>query len=158
MENLLSKEEMNAVINGDHGNVFAVLGIHRDKGSKEVFIRTYQPNTKSVELLKKDGSSLGMMTKLDKRGFYQINLGQIENFPYKFRIENDRGDFYEQEDAYRFSSILGDIDIYLLAEGNHLDMYKKHRRACAGNGWRARCQFCRLGAECQTCFRCRKFQ
>ena len=125
MENLLSKEEMNAVINGDHGNVFAVLGIHRDKGSKEVFIRTYQPNTKSVELLKKDGSSLGMMTKLDKRGFYQINLGQIENFPYKFRIENDRGDFYEQEDAYRFSSILGDIDIYLLAEGNHLDMYKK---------------------------------
>lgn len=130
MENLLSKEEMNAVINGDHGNVFAVLGIHRDKGSKEVFIRTYQPNTKSVELLKKDGSSLGMMTKLDKRGFYQINLGQIENFPYKFRIENDRGDFCEQEDAYRFSSILGDIDIYLFAEGNHLDMYKNSARMC----------------------------
>lgn len=36
MENLLSKEEMEAVINGDHGNVFAVLGIHKDKGSKEV--------------------------------------------------------------------------------------------------------------------------
>ena len=157
MENLLSKEEMNAVINGDHGNVFAVLGIHRDKGSKEVFIRTYQPNTKSVELLKKDGSSLGMMTKLDKRGFYQINLGQIENFPYKFRIENDRGDFYEQEDAYRFSSILGDIDIYLLAEGNHLDMYKKlgaHVQEMDG----VRGVSCRLGAECQTCFRCRKFQ
>ena len=104
---------------------FAVLGIHRDKGSKEVFIRTYQPNTKSVELLKKDGSSLGKMSKLDNRGFYQINLGQIENFAYKFRIENDKGQVYELEDAYRFSSILGDIDIYLLAEGNHLDMYKK---------------------------------
>ena len=38
---------------------FAVLGIHRDKGKEEVFIRTYQPNTKSVELLKKDGSSFG---------------------------------------------------------------------------------------------------
>ena len=101
MENLLSKEEMNAVINGDHGNVFAVLGIHRDKGSKEVFIRTYQPNTKSVELLKKDGSSLGKMSKLDNRGFYQINLGQIENFAYKFRIENDKGQVYELEDAYR---------------------------------------------------------
>ena len=125
MENLLSKEEMEAVINGDHGNVFAVLGIHKDKGSKEVFIRTYQPNTRSVELLKKDGTSLGQMTKLDERGFYQINLGAIENFPYKFRIENDNGTVYEQEDAYRFSSILGDIDVYLLAEGNHLEMYKK---------------------------------
>ena len=37
MDNLLSKEEMQAVIDGNHGNVFAVLGIHRDKGSKKVF-------------------------------------------------------------------------------------------------------------------------
>ena len=35
MENLLSKEEMEAIITGNHGNVFAVLGIHRDKGSKK---------------------------------------------------------------------------------------------------------------------------
>ncbi len=81
MEYLLSKEEMQAVINGDHGNVFAVLGIHRDKGSKEVFIRAYQPNTRSIEVLKNDGTSLGMMTKLDDRGFYQINLGVGEISP-----------------------------------------------------------------------------
>ena len=73
---LLPKEEMEAVINGDHGNVFAVLGIHKNKGSKEVFIRTYQPHSKSIELLDSEGKSLGFMTKLDDRGFYQINLGQ----------------------------------------------------------------------------------
>ena len=84
MENLLSKEEMNAVINGDHGNVFAVLGIHRDKGSKNVFIRAYMPKTNSIELLDENNNSLGMMTKLDSRGFYQINLGAIENFKYNF--------------------------------------------------------------------------
>ena len=125
MENLLSKEELEAVINGDHGNVFAVLGIHKDKGSKEVFIRTYLPHTNKIELLDSRGNSLGLMTKIDDRGFYQINLGKIENFAYKFRIENDMGVTYEAEDPYRFPSILGDMDIYLLAEGNHLDMYKK---------------------------------
>ena len=125
MENLLSKEEMEAVINGDHSNPFAVLGIHKDKGSKEVFIRAYQPNSRSMELLDNNGLSLGMMSKLDDRGFFQINLGPRENFAYRFRIENDRGDFYEKEDSYRFPSILGDIDLYLLAEGNHLDMYQK---------------------------------
>ena len=125
MENLLSKEEMEAIIEGDHGNVFAVLGIHKDKGSKSVFIRTYQPNTRSVEVIKKeDGSSLGFMEKLDPRGFYQINLGACDNFAYKFRIENDKGDIYEAEDVYRFNPTLGDIDVYLLAEGNHLNMYK----------------------------------
>lgn len=125
MENLLSKEEMEAIIVGDHGNAFAVLGIHKNKGSKDVFVRAYQPNTKSIELLKDDNTSLGFMTKLDERGFYQINLGSMENFSYKFKIENDLGEIYIKEDSYRFPSILGDIDIYLLAEGNHLDMYKK---------------------------------
>lgn len=125
MENLLSKEEMQAIINGDHGNVFSVLGIHRDKGSKEVFIRAYHPNTKSIELIKNDGTSLGQMTKLDERGFYQINLGQLENFAYKFKIENDLGNTYIQDDPYRFQSNIGDIDVYLFSEGNHLDMYKK---------------------------------
>ena len=125
MENLLSKEEMEAVITGNHGNVFAVLGIHKDKGSKEVFIRTYQPHAKSVELLKYDDSSLGFLTKLDDRGFFQINVGAVDNFPYRFRIENDLGQFYLKEDEYRFHSVLGDIDVYLLAEGNHLEMYKK---------------------------------
>ena len=125
MENLLSKEEMEAVINGDHSNVFSVLGIHKDKGSKEIFIRAYQPNARSIELLGKDGTSFGIMTKLDNRGFFQINLGTVENVPHKFKIENDFGHFYEAEDIYSFPAILGDIDLYLMGEGNHLEMYKK---------------------------------
>ncbi len=125
MQNLLSKEEMEAIINGDHGNVFAVLGIHRDKGSKESFIRTYLPKSSSIEVLARDGSSRGIMTKLDDRGFYQIDLGATDDYDYKFRITNDKGDTYIAEDTYRFTPTLGDVDIYLLAEGNHLDMYKK---------------------------------
>ncbi len=125
MENLLSKEELNAVIQGNHSNPFAVLGIHKNKGTKEVYIRTYLPQTKKIELLKKDGSSLGEMTKLDDRGFYQINLGAIENFSYKYKVSYNDGNEFIKEDPYRFPSIFGDIDLYLLAEGNHLNMYKK---------------------------------
>ena len=94
MENLLSKTEMETIINGDHSNIFSVLGIHKDKGSKEVFIRAYIPHAVSVEVLKYDDSSVGFMHKLDDRGFFQINLGAIENFPYRFRVENDNGHKY----------------------------------------------------------------
>ncbi|MFI3241297.1 MAG: 1,4-alpha-glucan branching protein GlgB [Alphaproteobacteria bacterium] len=125
MENLLSKEELNAIIDGDHSNPFSVLGIHKNKGTKEVYIRAYVPNTKSVELLKKDDTSLGYMERLDDRGFYQINLGAIENFSYKFKATYNDDNVCIKEDPYRFPSIFGDIDLYLLAEGNHLDMYKK---------------------------------
>ena len=123
MENLLSKEEMEAVINGDHGNVFAVLGIHKDKGSKEVFIRAYQPHSKAIELIDNNNQSLGFMNCLDPRGFYQINLGPRENFAYRFRITGDMDNVWEAEDPYRFPSVLGDMDVYLLAEGNHLEFY-----------------------------------
>ena len=125
MENLLSQDEMNAIIDGNHSNVFAVLGIHRDKGSKEIFIRTYQPNSQKVELLDYENKFIGEMLRLDDRGFYQINLGKKQNFKYRFRITNDLGAVYIVEDVYRFEPTLGDIDMYLFSEGNHHDIYKK---------------------------------
>lgn len=125
MKNMLSNSEMEAIINSDYENVFSVLGIHKDKGTKDVYIRTFQPNTNSVEVINNDGVSKGVMTKLDERGFYQINLGAIEPFQYKFKITNDIGVVYIKEDIYRFPATLGDIDIYLLGEGNHLELYKK---------------------------------
>ena len=125
MDNLLSKEEIDAIINGNHGNVFAVLGIHRDKGSKKVFIRAFNPFAQSMEVLNADNQSLGQMTKLDDRGFFQINFDITTDFKYKFRVLNDKGQTYIEQDAYRFPSTIGDIDEYLFAQGNHREIYKK---------------------------------
>ena len=115
MDNMLPKEEIEAIINGDHGNVFAVLGIHRDKGSKKIFIRAYQPFASAIEVIDDQKKSLGKMLKLDERGFFQINLDKTEYFTYKFKITNDKGNVYEAEDVYRFPSVIGDIDEYLFA-------------------------------------------
>ena len=125
MDNMLSKEEINAIVNGDHGNVFAVLGIHRDKGSKKIFIRAFQPFAKSIEVIDLNGKSLGQMNKIDDRGFFQLNFDVTSDFPYKFRIVNDQDCVYEAEDTYRFPSSIGDIDEYLFAQGNHREIYKK---------------------------------
>ena len=125
MENLLPKEEIDAIINGDHSNVFAVLGIHRNKGTKKVFIRSFQPFASKMEVIDAKGKTLGQMQKLDERGFFQLNTEKTEGFEYKFRITNDKGNVYVAEDTYRFSSFIGDIDEYLFAQGNHRDIYKK---------------------------------
>lgn len=125
MDNMLSKEEITAIVEGNHGNVFAVLGIHRNKGSKKVFIRAYQPFASSIEVVDEQGASLGLMEKIDERGFFQINFDRTEDFVYHFRITNDKGQVYEAEDTYHFPSTIGDIDEYLFAQGNHRDIYKK---------------------------------
>ena len=123
MKNLLSFQEMDAVINGCHDNVFAVLGQHRDKGSKNIFIRAFLPYTKSVELLSQDGKNLGQMEKLDERGFYQMEFGAVSDFKYRFLITYDNGQKQEKEDPYSFMPTLGDIDEYLFAEGTHHKIY-----------------------------------
>lgn len=126
MENLLSKTEVDALVTGVHDNVFSRLGIHRDKGSKNIFIRAFLPHAKTVEVLdKRDGKSLGFMQTIDDRGLFQIGVEEKQNFPYKFRIQNDINETYEAEDVYRFLPTLGDMDVYLFGEGNHLEMYKK---------------------------------
>ena len=88
---------------------FAVLGIHRDKGSKNVFIRAWQPHAGSIEVLDRQGNSCGMMDCLDQRGFFLFRSPSAsgENFSYRFKIENDRGEVYEAEDTYRFQPTLG---------------------------------------------------
>ena len=112
MKNLLSKSEMECIIDGNYENVMAVLGIHKDKGSKEVYIRAFKPNAKAIELLDYDNNSLGMMTKLHDGGFFQINLGVLntDGFKHRFKIINHDGNEYIEEDIYSFPSILGDID------------------------------------------------
>lgn len=125
MDNMLSKEEISAIVNGDHGNVFAVLGIHRNKGTKKIFIRAYQPFAQMIEVIDLEGNVLEKMKKVDERGFFQANFDKSEEFAYKFRIVNDKGATYEAEDTYRFPATIGDIDEYLFAQGNHREIYKK---------------------------------
>lgn len=125
MDNLLSGKEIEAIVDGDHSNVFAVLGMHRDKGSKKIFIRAFQPFAQNIDIIDRQGHIIGKMQKLHERGFFQFNSSETKEFAYKFRITNDRGHIYEAEDIYRFASTLGDIDKYLFAQGNHHEIYKK---------------------------------
>ena len=125
MDNMLSKEETDAIVNGNHGNVFAVLGIHRDKGSKKVFVRVFNPFAIDIEIIDKKEKHLKKMVKVDERGLFQANFDKTTDFAYKLKITNDRGEVYVADDAYSFPSTFGDIDEYLFAQGNHREIYKK---------------------------------
>ena len=83
MDNMLAKEEIDAIVDGNHGNVFAVLGIHRDKGTKKVFIRVFNPFASEIEVIDVSGKMLGKMSKVDERGLFQILLAHpLHLMPY----------------------------------------------------------------------------
>ncbi len=106
-----------ALVQGRHGDPFAVLGPHACEGARVV--RAFVPDADAVEVVSHDtGAVLGRLSCTHPAGFWS---GGVEGgSSYRLRI-HERGAVRDIEDAYRFPPILGEIDIYLLAEGRHRD-------------------------------------
>ncbi|HEX6142155.1 MAG TPA: 1,4-alpha-glucan branching protein GlgB [Geminicoccaceae bacterium] len=112
-----------ALVRGDHGDPFAALGMH-PAGRKGVVVRVFRPDAGRAWVLRADGSTLGEMSRLHPEGFFVADFPKEGPFPYRLRFESGPHQ-WEADDPYRFPPILGEIDVHLLAEGSHLELYRK---------------------------------
>jgi|HigsolmetaAR203D_1030402.scaffolds.fasta_scaffold00512_9 1,4-alpha-glucan branching enzyme len=120
-----ARPEVDAIVRADHGDPFAVLGLHEDPGGRLV-LRCMLPRAKTVRAVDpSDGSTLAELERIHPEGFFEgIVPGRRERFAYRFRVDLPEGEV-EIEDPYRFGPWLGQLDVHLLAEGNHLRNYDK---------------------------------
>lgn len=105
--------QIDAVARGEHGDPFAVLGPHPSKDGWEV--RTVQPQAASVEVVGLDGERLASMRRVHQDGVYEARVDGAQA-PYRLAVE-EGGARRVVEDPYRFASLLGEVDRYLLGEG-----------------------------------------
>jgi 1,4-alpha-glucan branching enzyme len=122
---------LEAVLHGRLDNPFSFFGPHQ-WGDKTV-IRTFQPGARGVDIVsRKEGNDaggelLGSLYNVNQTGLF---AGIIPNLPgdrqYLLRITWPGGDGIDTiqyvEDPYRFDLLLGEIDLYLFAEGTHRDL------------------------------------
>ncbi len=121
-----------AVVRGDCGDPFAVLGRHRDGRRGETTLRVFLPDAHSVVAIDRmDGSVICALDRIHEAGLWEAILPRAHaTTPYRLHADMPGGPF-EFEDAYRFPPILGELDVHLLAEGSHLENYERlgaHRR------------------------------
>ncbi len=111
--------DLDALIRAEHRDPFSILGPHGDGGSGQ-YVRAYLPAALSVRLLARDdGRELGEMEMSEVPGFF---FGHLEHpQPYLLKI-NWAGGEQITEDPYSFGPLLGEMDLYLFAEGNHRDL------------------------------------
>jgi 1,4-alpha-glucan branching enzyme len=58
-------------------------------------------------------------------GFFSATAADRKE-PFRYRLRISRGAIEQEfDDIYRFPPVLGELDTYLLAEGNHLASYRK---------------------------------
>ncbi|MDH0744957.1 1,4-alpha-glucan branching protein GlgB [Pseudomonas sp. GD03842] len=111
--------DMDALIRAEHRDPFSMLGPHSDGKDGQV-IRAYLPNALAVRVLSRDGErDLGELKMSDKPGFFAGHFAVRE--PYLLKINWATGEQIT-EDPYSFGQLLGEMDLYLFAEGNHRDL------------------------------------
>lgn len=113
-------ETLAALAEGRHGDPFAQLGVHNVAGKR--VLRTLQPQASAVSLIDTSGDVLGEMERLGQTGLFVVTMPPRMRH-YRLRISLPDGGCYDIEDAYRFPSTLGEIDLYLLGEGSHRNIY-----------------------------------
>ena len=118
IEDLPALSDINAIVRAEHGDPFSILGPHHVPGG--LAVRCFIPDAISVHLIDpRTGERLATLEKVHAEGFWS---GGIKGSPrYLFRVNSD-GTIWETEDAYGFPLLLGDLDIYLIAEGRHWEL------------------------------------
>ena len=118
------------IVHADHGDPFAVLGMHKAgrKGSETVVVRCFLPQARSVSVVDSaTGKVVADLARVREEGFFAGEVkGRKEAFGYRLRLQpHGDGETHDIEDPYRFGPVLGELDIHLLVEGNHLRAFEK---------------------------------
>lgn len=122
----LNKQELKALVEGYHGDVFSVLGIHRviNKKKEMLQIRTLQPDAKSVAVL----DAADNRTALSHIEGTSVFEGLFETDAmlndYRLEIEYNNGTNRVIRDPYSFTPLISDYDLQLWGEGNHSKAYE----------------------------------
>jgi 1,4-alpha-glucan branching enzyme len=121
---MLSLEDVDALRRGRHPDPFGVLGCHvGEDGQREV--RAFLPGAQAVWLLDPDGAAPAPLACRHDDGVFEglwarAAEAATHRQPYQLSVRWADGGESQLEDPYRFGTVLGEMDVWLLGEGRHL--------------------------------------
>ena len=117
-----SDSDVLAIVEGRHGNPFAVLGVQAvDKG---LVARCFIPHADSVTVHTLAGKKIGELSRRHDAGFFEGKLIIRTRQPVRYLAKNGGGEWWVT-DAYSFGPVLGPMDDYFIGEGSHLRLFDK---------------------------------
>jgi 1,4-alpha-glucan branching enzyme len=118
----LSNAEVQAIVDGRHGDVFAVLGVH--KAGKGFCARAFVPDAETLTATTLDGKAAGELKRVHEVGFFEGPVKLKQRQPLRLHAKNSGGE-WSLVDPYGFGPVLGPLDDHLTAEGSHVRLYEK---------------------------------
>ena len=103
---------------GEHGDPHAVLGPHQHDGA--VTVRVFRPLAESVSVVH-GGESVRLEHEYE--GVWAGVLDVPEVPDYRLEVTYAGGEPQRSDDAYRYLPTLGEVDIHLINEGRHEQLW-----------------------------------
>jgi 1,4-alpha-glucan branching enzyme len=125
----VSSSEILKILHGDHGDPFAVLGMHAVyvAGKAAIAVRAFLPEAQAARVVEMgDAEQLHSMTRIEDSEFFEaVFPARQEHFRYQIEITGHDGQRRRFDDPYCFMPVLSDFDLHLFGEGTHLEIYEK---------------------------------
>ena len=120
----LRPDTIDAVVTGQHGDPFAVLGPHAGREGM-VSVRALIPAARAVAAVMPDGT-VSPLRAVHPAGFWEGEVpGRRLPLAYRLRVVDEQGQVSEVEDPYRFPPTLSPYDLHLLGEGTHYRLFER---------------------------------
>jgi 1,4-alpha-glucan branching enzyme len=119
----VSLGEIERLVAGHHHDPHSVLGAH--PGPDGVTIRALRPFAASVTVVLPDGSRYPMSHR--HQGVFEVTLPETQTSVPDYRLAvtyPDRPEESLQDDPYRHLPTLGELDLHLIAEGRHEQLWQ----------------------------------
>ncbi|MCD6254756.1 MAG: 1,4-alpha-glucan branching protein GlgB [Deltaproteobacteria bacterium] len=116
----IPERDIERLVSIEHHDPHFILGGHPVGNS--TIIRGFHPDAIGADLLLE--GNVFPMKRVHPKGLFAIRIDRPWPFDYKLRFYFPSGEVWERRDPYRFLPTLGEMDLYLIGEGRHLQLYQ----------------------------------
>ncbi len=117
---MLNPSDIALICQGAHGDPFSILGPHRHTTGR-TSVRAFIPGAAQVLVVATPSQRvLATLALCHPDGFFDRVLSSALKSRYQLHVRWGDDSVSVMEDPYRFGPVLGEMDLWLLAEGTHL--------------------------------------
>ena len=119
---MFNAQEVSAIQSGCHPDPYAVLGPHGPHGAGGGWsVRAFLPGAERVWLIERaTGAAHGELMRLPGSDVFELALPAASaRFAHRFEVLWQDGQRGPVEDPFALGTVLGELDVWLLAEGTH---------------------------------------
>jgi 1,4-alpha-glucan branching enzyme len=119
----VATQELDAIVRREHPDPHTVLGPHEAPGG--VLVRAYRPAARAVRAQLDDRRTVELV-QIHPGGVFEGLIDGAElPVHYKLDVDYDAAGRFTIEDPYAYAPTLGELDLHLMGEGRHKEIYEK---------------------------------